>query len=357
MAAKAIQQVAPGKNVPGDQIISYGPNVRLAKTSKRQYLLPDPLPKIEHPLDINEYREFIINILTIRGGLKRSEAVYYTNDMSLFIRAVTHDSINPTDLSDNYEMLEHLGDETVNKTTTWYLKNRFPEIVKRGDPGVKILSLQRSILKSKEMLASYSERIKLTDFIQYRKLQFEYIKESGEVRLGKGKTRELKTVVMDRSMREDTFEAFFAAIESTIDNAEKMIGIGYSVAYKVLSSIFDEQNISTHEYDLVDFKTQLKELFDRRRSWNDSEVYSKTTLENPNITLTITLNVPPAGTNSRVTRPIVKVFGPMTTVMKTGDEEEFETNKAHIHQKLAKMALDWLQSQYGDEFIRYRSGN
>lgn len=343
--------MAPVRPLTGDF------TVKTTKTSKRQYLLPTPLPKIENDFDPKVYRTYIVELLMKRGGLKEKEAIYYTEDMRLFMRAVTHDSVTPTDLTDNYEILEHLGDETVNKCCTWYLKNRFPQIVARGDPGVKILSSQRALLKAKEKLSQYSELIGLTHFIRYRKLQFEYIKESGEVKLGKGKSRELKTIVMDRSMKEDTFEALFAAIEETIDNREGMIGIGYSIAYKILASIFDKENISIYPYDLVDFKTQLKELFDRRRSWHDSEQYSKATLDNPNITLTLTLKTPPVGVRSAVTKDMVKVFGPYSTVVKPGmDEAEYETNKNHIHQKLAKEALDWLQKVYGPEFIRYYPG-
>jgi hypothetical protein len=84
MMADIMQVMAPGKNVPGDFL-----NVPVVKTSKRQYLLTDPLPKIENELKINEYRNFVVKILCERANLKEKEALYYTEDMTLFKRATT----------------------------------------------------------------------------------------------------------------------------------------------------------------------------------------------------------------------------------------------------------------------------
>ena len=60
---------------------------------------------------------------------------------------------------------------------------------------------------------------------------------------------------------EDTFEAFFGAVEFIIDK-HTLTGVGYAVAFDILETIFNELHISLKYEDLYDAKTRLKELFD-----------------------------------------------------------------------------------------------
>lgn len=331
------------------------------KKSKRKYMIgPDPStwPEIKNKINLEEYREFIINLFVTRGRMKKSEAVKFTSPvaMELFVRAMTHDSVNPLNLADNYEMMEHLGDATVNKCTTWYLKNRFPDIVSRGDKGVQILSRQEALLKSKPMLARYSDKLGFPKFIQYRPLEFEYDQLASTGERKEGLT---KRIVMDRSMKEDVFESFFACTEEVIDSTIGMIGVGYSICFKILSSIYNEEQIPTSLNELVDSKTKLKEIFDKLKpklgplpqkqkppviAPGDTFEYIHDTTNQ-----TETLEIILAKDRSK---PIVIRFTENLKIH--GATDDAETSKKIADEKLAKKALEYLQTQFGSTYVRYQ---
>jgi dsRNA-specific ribonuclease len=332
------------------------------KSMKRKYLLTDPLPPIINNDKLQEYRQFINNLLIQRAKIKKQDAEEYTDDvcMQLFIKAVTHDSVNPTNRADNYEMDEHFGDATVNKCATWYLKNRFPEIVNKGDEGVQYISKQKSIITSKPYLAKYSDELGLANFIRYRPLQFEYTKDSGNI--AQTETHK-KVITIDRSMKEDVFEAFFGCLEDVIDRKEKIVGVGYSVVFTILSSIYDTKYIPYTKNELIDAKTQLKELFDRRKVNGDRLDYT-TDKDTKGVTLVIVLNKPGSVEVKLAYQPTepfktvikettVLQFGPLSTNV-AGDGFDYETNKKIIEQKLARDALTYLAEKFGDEFRRYK---
>lgn len=321
------------------------------KKSKRQYIgLERPI--LEWPAIINkdrtgQYRDFIIDLLESRGNVRRSEGAKYTDEagMDLFIRAMTHDSVNPMERWNNYEMLEHIGDTTVNKSITWYLKSRFPEIYNMGDTGVVIMSKQEGMLKSKPFLAKYSEKLGFPSFIRYRPLEFEITKEN------KDGTRETgtKRVNLDQSMKEDVFESFFGCLEDVIDNKEGFPGVGYSVCFRILSSIFDEEEIPTSLADLVDDKTKLKEVLDKRKPVVDRatkqivEPGDKWEWINQNKEITLLIHL---GYNRD--RPITLQYGPISTSII--GEDDAENSSKQIAQQLAKDALADLIGRFGDEY-------
>ena len=318
------------------------------KKMKRTYILSDPLPPMKE-IDVTAYRKFIVDLIEKRGNVIRSEAEHYTDAtaMPTFIKAMTHDSVNPHDRADNYEMLEHLGDATVNKSATWYLKNRFPDIVKRGDLGVQIISKQKSLITSKPFLAKYSEFLGFVKFIRYRPLNFTYSKEDTEG----AQSTQVKQVVLDRSMKEDVFEAFFAALEQTIDKKEGMVGVGYAVCFKILRSLFDEQDIPYTKNDLVDAKTQLKEIFDKRKRLGDTIDYDPLPREKGELHLRIKFREAPPGSEQL---PDI-VMGPYSTNVR-GMEGDYATNQKAVEQSAARAALKYLQTTYGPAFVRYKEG-
>jgi len=320
------------------------------KKMKRTYIITDQLPPIAREIDIDAYRAFIIKLLMERGNIIRSEAETYTDKAAMlsFVRAMTHDSVSPSQRADNYEMTEHLGDATVNKCATWYLKSRFPEIISRGDPGVQIISKQKSLITSKPYLAKYSEFLGLTKFIRFRPLQFTYSKEGSE---GVQSTQ-IKKIVLDRSMKEDVFEAWFGCLEDVIDTKEGMIGVGYSVCFKILSSLFDEQVIPFTKNDLVDAKTQLKEIIDRGgRSQGNKETY-QVDREKGELSLVLHFETIPPGNEQA---PFEVVMGPYSTNI-SGMEGDYETNKKIIEQQASRDMLKYLQKKYpeSDRFVRYK---
>lgn len=326
------------------------------KKSKRQYIgLNRPIsdwPKIVNDIDRSVYKKFIIELLKTRGNVKPSESEKYLDKygMDMFVKAMTHDSVDPLDRANNYEMMEHLGDITVNKCIAWYLKNRFPDLYSKGDTSVGIFSRQEGLLKSKPNLAGYSEKLGFPAFVRYRPLEFKITKES------KGGVKELgtKTVNLDNSMKEDAFEAFMCCLEDVVDTKEGFPGIGYSICFRIMTSVLDEEQIPTSLRDLVDDKTKLKEVLDKRKPEYDKMTKKITKPgdkwewdnQNKEITLTLTL-----GYDRPV--PVVLKYGPMSTAITGYDDAE--TSGKQIMQKLSKDALSDLAKRYGNAY-EYRKG-
>lgn len=335
---------------------------------RKRYSVPnksDPTtwPAIVQPINYDEYRKFIINMLVSKGNCVDSEAEKFTDPsaMKIFIKAVTHDSVIPfTSENNNYEMLEHFGDVTINKCITWYLKNRFPNIVNMGNKGVQIFSRQASFLKSKQFLSKFANKLNLHKFIQYRPLEYDFVKLDSDM------SEELKTrsVIMDNSMREDAFEAFFAALEEVVDSRVDLgfPGVGYSICYKILSSIFDDEIIPTALDILVDSKTQLKEIFDGRKprvsmwkgpgpkpaNFESTVTVAGDTLEYKQdfgaqtVSLIVKLN-------KNLATPKTYVFNKSTR-----QGENADMMKKVAENELAREALVFLQQKHGPDFIRYK---
>lgn len=138
----------------------------------------------------------------------------------------------------NYEFFEQMGDLSINKFIVNYMAKRFPQL--RSSNGVGVLATIRIKYASKEELAQISEKLGFDKFI----------KCTEEELLDKNKYM---------SILEDVFEAFFGAIEYSIDELYYQ-GLGYIAVYKILSSIFDEMEFKIDYESLVDAKTRLNEI-------------------------------------------------------------------------------------------------
>ena len=320
------------------------------KMVKRYVGLDQPLPAIQVKENDAAYRKFLIELLVKRGKLKEKEAENYTDAtaMTRFGLAMTHSSVYPSDPEKNYEMLEHLGDAIVNCVTTWYLKNRFPDIVKWGNRGVQYLSKQKSLITSKPYLAEFAKLLGLVRFIRYRPLQYTLSKAAVE---GAPSAIVTQTVTMDISMEEDVFEAFFAALVEVIDEKEGLVGVGYSVAYSILSSFYDERDIPTSLNDLVDSKTQLKEVFDKRARMGDRV---KWTTDEKTKEFWIQIHFQQNPREGTPFVPDLKI-GPYSLATK-GEDSEYRSSKAVVEQQASRDALTYLQKNYGDQFVRFRQG-
>jgi dsRNA-specific ribonuclease len=241
------------------------------KIAKRRYIgldQPEKYPVIVNDYSPENFRGFLFNLISTRGKIEDKKRVEQWLSGSLideFIKAFTHDSVKPLDPAYNYELMEHFGDATINKIITWYLKSRFPSQVKAGNPSVIIFSKQEALLKSKERLAHYSVKLGLDKWVRYRPLEFEIIQRS---KLGNYTTIK-RRVTLDRSMKEDVFESFFACLEDVIDRVESSFGVGpgvgYNVCYHILSSVLDDEQIPTSLNELLDARTKLKEVLEKSR--------------------------------------------------------------------------------------------
>lgn len=184
-----------------------------------------------------EFKSFIQSLLA-KGGIKKDYIDLATDDTSIkvFHKAFTSETV---DMNNNYQVLEMKGDVTANKFIINYMYDRFPKL--NCIKGVKIVARLRINYGSK---TSFSEIARSLGF-------WKYISATVNVR-----KYEMKDLL------EDVFEAFIGAIEQILDTKTRRIGFGYSCAYHVLKSIFDEKQISLKYEDLYDSKTRLKELFD-----------------------------------------------------------------------------------------------
>jgi dsRNA-specific ribonuclease len=304
---------------------------------KRIYIEPQPNDVESHSYDVNQFREYLINLLMTRGDIKLEEAQRYTDKegMNEFVRATTHSSWNRHDLTDNYELLEHLGDTTISHTTTWYLSRRFPDIVQKGKDGVAILTRQKNMLASKPLLAKFCEKIGLNKYIRWKNLLFIDTKDEKVQKLGEKITP--RRITLDRSMKEDIFEAFFGSLENIIDIKEGMIGIGNAIAYKVLASIYDQENIPVRKNDLWDPKTKVKEIIDKHRRDGWSINYSPSPSKETDIFATLKLS--DEGEIKTIN------FGPISTLLAESDSDSTEVGM--IEQLLAVEILDYLKTNYG----------
>lgn len=154
----------------------------------------------------------------------------------LYSQAFTHPTANE---NVNYETLEILGDSIVNCCIVWYLSRRFPQL--NCPQGVKIIARLKINLVSKKMFAEFGKNLGLWDFVS-----------------ADDETRSLR---MKKTL-EDVFEAFFGATQKLVDENIRM-GVGYSICYDLIKSLFDEIDISLKYEDLYDAKTRLKETFDQ----------------------------------------------------------------------------------------------
>lgn len=160
-----------------------------------------------------------------------------------FSTAFTHSSANA---QQNYEFLEILGDNSLNKCVFWYLSRRFPQLNCPG--GSDMLARLKINTIKKESLASIAESLGFWDFISVSTEKRNDFKEKP-------------------SLLEDVCEAFFAVVEIVVDKHTR-IGVGYSVVYNIFSKLLDRKDIHIKYEEIVDANTRIKELFQIYRHAN-----------------------------------------------------------------------------------------
>ena len=185
------------------------------------------------------FKNMIRSILLI-SRLKQEYIDVLLDDYSISIYDIvfTHKSANSLQ---NYELYEMLGDTTVNKSIAWYLPRRFKDIWNDPD-AVEKLSKTTQKLRSKKSLSSISKSIDFWDFITADQT-----------------SRKLKRT----DILEDVFEAFIGGTEFLLDKRIKQ-GVGYTVCYAIIKSIFDSQDISMNLDVITDPISRLKETFDSK---------------------------------------------------------------------------------------------
>lgn len=199
-----------------------------------------------------QFKEFIFGLLK-KGKLKSKyiNVLLKKENLDLFSSAFTAASADP---EDNYEIFEQLGDLSANKFIVWYMYKRFPFL--KTPRGVKVVARLRINYGAKNSFSDIAEKLGFWPFISCA--------TDGTTNGMKYKNRHKKDLL------EDVFEAFIGCTEFILDN-ELRVGVGYGIVYQILSSIFDEMDISLNYNDLFDAKTRLKEVFDcypDQGTWN-----------------------------------------------------------------------------------------
>jgi len=219
-----------------------------------------------HEHNPEDYYKFIYTLLSNYGLLSDEEIDKILNEegMKVMTSAVTHWSVGEE--VDDYEVWETLGDVTLNKIMVWYMFRRFPEATSEE------LTEAKKINVSKGQFPVYAHTLNLPQYVRYRSVNY----QSG---------KNVLTISLDKSIKEDTFEAFFGALEYLIDS-RIILGSGYIVCYNIVSHILDQQQMTIDLSKIKDSITQLKEIFDTRRKFGDSFEY---TFDYPNKKMIVTI--------------------------------------------------------------------
>jgi dsRNA-specific ribonuclease len=182
------------------------------------------------------FRQMITNLLS-RGKLKEKYLRLLIDDygISKYEQAFTSASANS---DSNYEIFEQLGDVSANKFIVWYMYRRFPQL--NCPLGVKVVARLRINYGARQTFSEIADNLGFWGFISAS------VEERGHKK---------------KDLLEDCFESFIGVTEFLLDERTRP-GVGYSIVYDILSSIFNEIDISLRYEDLYDAKTRLKELLD-----------------------------------------------------------------------------------------------
>ena len=182
-----------------------------------------------------------------RGKLKAKymEILLRPENIKLYAKAFTAASANA---NENYENYEQLGDATANQFIVWYSYNRFPQL--DCPLGVKVVARLRINYGAKNSFAKIAKELGFWPFISAA--------IDGENRSAKYRMRH------EDDLLEDVLEAIIGCTQQILDRRFQP-GVGYAIVYNILSSIFDNMQISLKFEDLIDAKTRMKEVFDANK--------------------------------------------------------------------------------------------
>ena len=183
-----------------------------------------------------EFKDFIARLVA-RGKLteKYIDVLTGPEGMNLYSMVFTNSSADPVN---NYEMMEMIGDTTCNKCLVWYFFYKYPHL--NNKEGVKTIAKLKIFYAATKTFYMIADKQGFMPFISAREKRLHHLRE--------------KTM-------EDCFEAFFGATEYLL-NTYVREGVGYAICYEIFKSFFDELEIETRYYKLIDNITKLKELAD-----------------------------------------------------------------------------------------------
>lgn len=276
---------------------------------------------VKHSPDANSFKNFIFDLITKRGNINESTALKLLDEdgINRVKIAFTHPSMIG---EKNYEFFEMLGDRSVNKAIIWYMHRRFPEIEYNEKAPMYMTELKKRY-ENKRNFGMWAKKLGFEPFLMYTELSYV-----------EGKS--IKKVRINDSMLEDVFESFCGVLEDLIDSRVS-IGVGYGVIYNIITTLLDEEYITTDLSRLVDVKTQIKEIIENAevKKYGSSAVYNTIQTEGKKFITTLTI--------SFTSSPSPKYNGNLTQVFKS-----FESfKKIDTENEAAKQAINWLNKNMG----------
>lgn len=194
--------------------------------------------------------------------------------LALFSQAFVPKEVDPRS---NYERLEFEGDVVVNMVVVEYIGLRFPEILDVGHA----TRIKHNLI-SKKQLGLMAMKLGFDRFVRYG----EKIRTS----LARDPKREENAEWM--SLMEDVFEAFIGALVK-LSNERWSRGVGYHLAFNLVTSILDDIGVDTAYDKVYDPKSRLKEIYDQEHWTFDRRVFVvNETIEGETRTYTVSVYKP-----------------------------------------------------------------
>jgi len=256
---------------------------------------------MDFPIITKEFKVFIKGLLK-RGDLSEREISKYTDGsaMRIFRTAFIHPSYSS---KFNYELLELLGDITLNASIVYYILARYPNITNVG-----YFSHVKARLVGKKFLGKMAKKYGFFRHILYSKEVFEILMNEPTKR-------------MFRDIMEDTFEAFIGALGKVILR-EETYGRFNAISYKIIESFLDGMKIDPYDYRLYyDPISRLTEIYNSRK-WNARKLWTYEDLGDGKCTVTLTA---PLDRHSYLTK---KRRYPVKVVMTGYGKSEIKKNVA-----------------------------
>jgi dsRNA-specific ribonuclease len=283
---------------------------------------------VENKPDELAFKNFISSLMIKRGNINEETVLKLLDEQGLerVKMAFTHSSMIG---ESNYEFFEMLGDRSVNKAIIWYMHRRFPEIEHNEKAAMYMTELKKRY-ENKRNFGAWAKKLGFDQFIRYKELSYV-----------EGKF--IKKVRINDSMLEDTFEAFCGILEDLIDSRIG-IGVGYGFVYNIITSLLDEEYITTDLNKLVDVKTQLKELIENAAIKKFGGKVDSNSYQDANKKFVSTLNL------SFTSNPSSTYKGSLTQQFASRPQYK----KIDAENEAARMTLDWLKMNMGLKWIDFK---
>jgi dsRNA-specific ribonuclease len=283
---------------------------------------------VENKPDELAFKNFISSLMIKRGNINEETVLKLLDEQGLerVKMAFTHSSMIG---ESNYEFFEMLGDRSVNKAIIWYMHRRFPEIEHNEKAAMYMTELKKRY-ENKRNFGAWAKKLGFDQFIRYKELSYV-----------EGKF--IKKVRINDSMLEDTFEAFCGILEDLIDSRIG-IGVGYGFVYNIITSLLDEEYITTDLNKLVDVKTQLKELIENAAIKKFGGKVDPNSYQDANKKFVSTLNL------SFTSNPSSTYKGNLSQQFVSRPQYK----KIDAENEAARMTLDWLKTNMGLKWIDFK---